>query len=78
MKEKSPNQTTGVMSTPNAGGMDPRINRRRGSVGQTTILNGNSLTLADGYHDRTMRHNFLGDKQTKYYNTALEPIRNNN
>ena len=53
-----PNQTTGVISTPNAGGTDPLTRRSNGSVGQTTIEYGNSLTLKFGYHDNTMRHNY--------------------
>jgi len=57
MKLNNPNHTTGVMSTPNAGGTDPLNNRRKGSVGQTIRLNGSSFILAVGYHDSTMRHN---------------------
>ena len=53
-----PNQTTGVISTPNAGGTDPLTNRSNGSVGQTMMLNGNSFRLADGYQDSTIRHSF--------------------
>mmetsp|Transcript_28512 Transcript_28512/g.59423 ORF Transcript_28512/g.59423 Transcript_28512/m.59423 type:complete len:202 (+) Transcript_28512:272-877(+) len=61
----SPNQTTGVISTPNAGGTDPRANLRSGSVGHTTMLNGKSLTLADGYHERTMRHSMANENKFK-------------
>lgn len=56
MNEKIPNQTTGVISTPNAGGTVPLTSRSRGSVGHTMMLKGTSLTLAEGYHERTMRH----------------------
>lgn len=65
MKENIPNQTTGVMSTPNAGGIDPLTNRSRGSVGQTMTRNGNSFALADGYQERTMRHSMANEKKFK-------------
>lgn len=55
---KNPNQTTGVISTPNAGGIEPLTNLKRGSVGQTATLNGNSFSSAEGYHDITMRQSF--------------------
>jgi hypothetical protein len=53
---KIPNQTTGVMSTPNAGGTDPLTSLRKGSVGQTTKLNGSSFTFAVGYQESTILH----------------------
>ena len=56
MKLNNPSHTTGVISTPNAGGTDPLTKRRSGSVGQTIRLNGSSLTFAVGYHERTIRH----------------------
>ena len=65
MKLNIPNHTTGVMSTPNAGGIDPFNNRSKGSVGQTIRLNGSSFTLAVGYQERTMRHS-LKNHRTKH------------
>lgn len=63
-KLNNPSHTTGVMSTPNAGGTDPLTRRRSGSVGQTIRLNGSSLTFAVGYHERTMRHSCELHKET--------------
>jgi len=63
MNENNPNHTTGVMSTPKAGGTDPLNSLNSGSVGQTTILNGTSLTFVDGYHERTMRHSMAKEKK---------------
>jgi hypothetical protein len=65
MNEKIPSHTTGVMSTPNAGGTDPLSSRKKGSVGQTTMLNGTSLTFADGYHESTMRHSYFPNRSQK-------------
>ena len=48
----------GVISTPKAGGTDPRIIESRGSVGQTTILYGNSLRFDFGYHEMTTRQSY--------------------
>ena len=56
MNENSPNQTTGVISTPNAGGIDPLTNLSKGSVGHTIILKGTSFALALGYQDNTILH----------------------
>jgi hypothetical protein len=57
------NQNTGVMSTPNAGGMTPLTNLSRGSDGHATINHGNSFNFVSGYHDATTRHNC--EKQRK-------------
>ena len=48
----------GVISTPNAGGMDPRIPTNKGSVGHTMMLYGNSLSFALGYHEMTTRQSY--------------------
>ena len=58
-KVKIANQTIGVISTPNAGGTDPRINTSSGSVGHAAILYGNSFKFAFGYHDITTRQSFF-------------------
>lgn len=65
INENSPNHTTGVISTPNAGGTVPRSNLNSGSVGQTTTLNGTSLTFAVGYHDRTIRQSMANEKKLR-------------
>ena len=66
MKLNNPSHTTGVISTPNAGGTDPLTNRSKGSVGQTIRLNGTSFKLAVGYQERTMRHNCRDNKQQEF------------
>mmetsp|Transcript_16805 Transcript_16805/g.35271 ORF Transcript_16805/g.35271 Transcript_16805/m.35271 type:complete len:164 (-) Transcript_16805:33-524(-) len=53
------------MSTPNAGGTDPLTKRRSGSVGHTTMLKGTLLMFADGYHERTIRHNIAKEKKLR-------------
>mmetsp|Transcript_20118 Transcript_20118/g.24038 ORF Transcript_20118/g.24038 Transcript_20118/m.24038 type:complete len:92 (-) Transcript_20118:249-524(-) len=55
----------GVISTPNAGGIDPRISFNNGSVGQTAILKGSSLSFADGYHEMTTRQSMANEKMLK-------------
>jgi hypothetical protein len=58
----------GVISTPKAGGTVPRMPRRRGSVGQTTRLYGNSLRFDFGYHEITTRQSYKTNefKVTRY------------
>lgn len=63
MNENSPNQTTGVISTPNAGGIDPLTNLSNGSVGHTIILKGTSFALALGYQDNTILHSMANEKK---------------
>lgn len=55
----------GVISTPNAGGIDPRISFNSGSVGHTAILNGTSLRLVDGYHEITTRQSIANENTLK-------------
>mmetsp|Transcript_38334 Transcript_38334/g.91796 ORF Transcript_38334/g.91796 Transcript_38334/m.91796 type:complete len:130 (+) Transcript_38334:844-1233(+) len=63
MNENKPNQTTGVISTPNAGGIDPLTNLSNGSVGHTIKLKGTSFALAVGYHDKTILHSMANEKK---------------
>ena len=49
----------GVMSTPKAGGITPRIDRNNNSVGQTARLKGNSLSFTEGYHEITTRQSYV-------------------
>jgi len=62
---KIASQTIGVMSTPKAGGTDPRIRRNNGSVGHTARLKGTSLRFAVGYHEMTTRHNMAKEKMLR-------------
>jgi len=64
-KENIPSQTIGVMSTPNAGGIDPLIIFSNGSVGHTAILKGASLRLLPGYQDITMRQSMRTEKMLR-------------
>lgn len=56
------NQKTGVTSTPKAGGMTPFTALRRGSVGRTTAIQGKSVILVLGYHDKTTRQSMAKEK----------------
>ena len=72
---KMPNQTIGVISTPNAGGIAPRINLSNGSVGQDTRLKGNSLMFWFGYQEITTRHNYFPKdlkRKRKYHMKVCE------
>jgi hypothetical protein len=75
-KVKIANQTIGVMSTPKAGGTEPRIRRKNGSVGHTARLNGTSLRFAVGYHEITTRHSFamIGKNMNDEPNLILQKI----
>ncbi len=59
MKVKIPNQNTGVISTPKAGGMAPFTSPRKGSVGHAMILHGTSFKFVSGYHEATTRHSCI-------------------
>ncbi len=61
MNVKIANQNTGVMSTPKAGGICPLTSLSKGSDGQATIAQGNSLRLVSGYQDATTRHSIAKD-----------------
>mmetsp|Transcript_7014 Transcript_7014/g.17048 ORF Transcript_7014/g.17048 Transcript_7014/m.17048 type:complete len:222 (+) Transcript_7014:350-1015(+) len=50
-----PSHTTGLMSTPNAGGTNSRVGLRTGSVATMTAIHGSSLSFRLGYHDITSR-----------------------
>jgi len=60
------NQNTGVMSTPNAGGIFPFASLSKGSDGQATINQGNSFNLVSaGYHDATTLQSIAKDIKFK-------------
>jgi len=65
MNVKIANQNTGVMSTPKAGGICPLTSLNKGSDGQATIAQGNSLRLVSGYQDATTRHSIAKDMKFK-------------
>lgn len=65
MNVKIANQNTGVISTPNAGGILPFASLRRGSEGHATTAHGNSFKFVSGYHDATTRHNIAKDMKFK-------------
>lgn len=62
---KIANQNTGVMSTPNAGGILPFASLKKGSDGHATIAHGNSLRFVSGYQDETTRHSMVKDIKFK-------------
>ena len=49
------NQNTGVISTPNAGGIFPLASFSNGSEGHATITQGNEFKFVSGYQDETTR-----------------------
>jgi hypothetical protein len=49
------NQNTGVISTPNAGGIFPLASLSNGSEGHATIAQGNVFKFVSGYQDETTR-----------------------
>jgi hypothetical protein len=49
------NQNTGVISTPNAGGIFPLASLNKGSDGHATIAQGNVFKFVSGYQDETTR-----------------------
>lgn len=51
----------GVMSTPNAGGITPRTDFNNGSVGNTAISHGISVTFVVGYQLNTTRISIAND-----------------
>jgi len=61
MKVKIASQNTGVISTPNAGGILPFASLNKGSEGHATTAQGNSFRFVSGYHDATTRHNIAKD-----------------
>lgn len=60
--EKIANQTMGVMSTPKAGGITPRMDRSSNSVGHTTRLKGNSFSFTEGYQEITTRQSYMNKR----------------
>lgn len=65
MNVKIANQKTGVMSTPNAGGILPFASLNKGSDGHATTAHGNSLRLVSGYQEATTRHSIAKDIKFK-------------
>jgi len=62
---KIPNQKTGVMSTPKAGGIFPFASFNKGSDGHATITHGNSVSFVSGYQDETTRQSIAKDMKFK-------------
>jgi len=58
MKVNIANQNTGVISTPNAGGIFPLASLNNGSDGHATTAQGKSFRFVSGYQDETTRQSY--------------------
>jgi len=65
MKVNIANQNTGVISTPNAGGIFPLASLNNGSDGHATTAQGKSLRFVSGYQDETTRQSMAKDMKFK-------------